>query len=196
MTHFIHQVLDFFASLGYFGVALGLMIEVIPSEIVLSYAGFLIAQGHINFWGAMIAGIIGGTIAQLFLYWLGAYGGRAFIEKYGKYILINTHHLSIAEKWFDKYGVGVVFTARFIPVVRHAISIPAGIARMSLPKFTFYTVLAMIPWAYMFILIGEKLGNNWDKAKSIIAPYTPYMMIGAVILLLVYLVVKRRFKNK
>ncbi|MBP0724131.1 DedA family protein [Bacillus sp. RG28] len=172
------------------------MIEVIPSEIVLSYAGFLIAQGHINFWGAMIAGIIGGTIAQIFLYWIGAYGGRAFIEKYGKYILINKNHLAIAEKWFEKYGVGVIFTARFIPVVRHAISIPAGIARMSLSKFTFYTVLAMIPWAYMFILIGENLGKNWDKAKSIIAPYTPYIMIGAVILLLVYLLVKRRFKKK
>jgi membrane protein DedA with SNARE-associated domain len=196
VTHFIHQVLDFFASLGYFGVALGLMIEVIPSEIVLSYAGFLIAQGHINFWGAMIAGIIGGTIAQIFLYWIGAYGGRAFIQKYGKYILINNSHLTIAEKWFDKYGVGVIFTARFIPVVRHAISIPAGIARMSLSKFTFYTVLAMIPWAYMFILIGENLGKNWDKAKSIIAPYSPYIMLGAVILLLVYLLVMRRFKKK
>jgi len=196
VTHFIHQVLDFFASLGYFGVALGLMIEVIPSEIVLSYAGFLIAEGHINFWGAMIAGIIGGTIAQIFLYWIGAYGGRAFIEKYGKYILINSNHLTTAEKWFEKYGVGVIFTARFIPVVRHAISIPAGIARMSLTKFTLYTVLAMIPWAYMFILIGENLGKNWDKAKSIVAPYSPYIMVGAVILLLVYLLVKRRFKNK
>lgn len=196
MTEIIHQILEFFASLGYFGVALGLMIEVIPSEIVLAYAGYLVAEGHINFIGAIIAGVIGGTIAQLFLYWIGYYGGRPIIEKYGKYILINKHHLDLAENWFSKYGVGVVFTARFIPVVRHAISIPAGLAKMPIGQFTFYTVLAIIPWSIFFVLVGEKLGRNWDTAKEVLAPYTPMLIVIAFALFVVYLLIKKLISNK
>lgn len=196
MTEIIHQILEFFASLGYFGVALGLMIEVIPSEIVLAYAGYLVAEGHINFIGAIIAGVIGGTIAQLFLYWIGYYGGRPIIEKYGKYILINKHHLDLAENWFSKYGVGVVFTARFIPVVRHAISIPAGLAKMPISQFTFYTVLAIIPWSIFFVLVGEKLGRNWDTAKEVLAPYTPMLIVIAFALFVVYLLIKKLISNK
>ncbi|MEH6937207.1 DedA family protein [Bacillus sp. JJ664] len=196
MTEIIHQILEFFASLGYFGVALGLMIEVIPSEIVLAYAGYLVAEGHINFIGAIIAGVIGGTIAQLFLYWIGYYGGRPIIEKYGRYILINKHHLDLAEKWFSKYGVGVVFTARFIPVVRHAISIPAGLAKMPVSQFTIYTVLAIIPWSIFFVLVGEKLGRNWDTAKEVLAPYTPMLIVIAFALFVVYLLIKKLISNK
>ena len=196
MTEIIHQILEFFASLGYFGVALGLMIEVIPSEIVLAYAGYLVAEGQINFVGAIIAGVIGGTIAQLFLYWIGYYGGRPIIEKYGKYILINKHHLDLAEKWFSKYGVGVVFTARFIPVVRHAISIPAGLAKMPVSQFTIYTVLAIIPWSIFFVLVGEKLGRNWDTAKEVLAPYTPMLIAIAFALFVVYFLIKKLISNK
>lgn len=91
------------------------MIEIIPSEIVLSYAGFLVADGKISFVGAVIAGTIGGTLAQIFLYWLGYYGGRPVVEKYGKYLLINKHHLDIAENWFKRYGAGVIFFGTFYP---------------------------------------------------------------------------------
>ena len=108
---------------------LGLMLEVIPSEIVLSYAGYLVSTGSITFWGAVAFGTIGGVIAQLFIYWIGRYGGRPVLERYGKYILIQKKHIDYAEAWFNRYGTGVIFTARFIPVVRHAISIPAGIAK-------------------------------------------------------------------
>lgn len=104
---------------------LGLMLEVIPSEIVLSYAGYLVSTGSITFWGAVAFGTIGGVIAQLFIYWIGRYGGRPVLERYGKYILIQKKHIDYAEDWFNRYGTGVIFTARFIPVVRHAISIPA-----------------------------------------------------------------------
>jgi membrane protein DedA with SNARE-associated domain len=86
------------------------MLEVIPSEIVLSYGGYMISQHKITFVGAVIAG----TIVQLFLYWIGLYGGRSFLDKYGKYLLIKKKHLDVAEHWFQRYGVGVIFTARFI----------------------------------------------------------------------------------
>lgn len=86
MGDIVHSILLFLTNLGYLGIAVGLMIEIIPSEIVLAYAGYLVSQGSINFVGAMIAGVIGGTIVQLFIYWIGAYGGRPFLWKHGNFV--------------------------------------------------------------------------------------------------------------
>lgn len=180
VEEFIVNVLDWLSGLGYLGIALGLMLEVIPSEIVLGYGGYMISQGTIGFAGAVIAGTIGGTIAQLFLYWLGYYGGRPVLERYGKYLLINKHHIDVSEQWFNKYGPGVIFSARFIPVVRHAISIPAGIARMSFVKFTLYTIAAVIPWTMFFLYLGIVLGENWAGIKDAARPYIIPVSIVAV----------------
>lgn len=181
MADWINIIFDFLASLGYVGIALGLMVEVIPSEIVLSYGGFLVNQGKIHFLGALIAGIIGGTFAQLFLYWLGWYGGRPLLDKYGKFILIKQSHLDASEVWFQKYGTGVVFSARFIPIIRHAISIPAGIARMPLSQFTLYTIGAMVPWTVLFLLLGMELGEHWRDIKEYSKPFLfPIVLIAGV----------------
>jgi len=193
------QFLDMVMSFGYFGIAIALMVEVIPSEIVLSYGGFMVGLGNINFVGAVMAGTIGATIAQLFLYWIGSYGGRPFLEKYGKYLLIHKKHLDISEKWFEKYGAGVVFFARFIPVIRQAISIPAGIAKMPISTFIFFTVLATVPWCIIFIYLGLKLGENWSKIKEITAPYVDVaaiVIIAAFLLFILFKVVKSRHTFK
>ncbi|MEH7309206.1 DedA family protein [Neobacillus drentensis] len=194
MSHFVLSIFDILTSLGYLGIALGLMVEVIPSEIVLAYGGYLISIGEISFPGAVIAGTIGGIIAQWFLYWLGCYGGRPFLNKYGKYIFIRPHHVDVAEQWFIKYGTGVIFTARFIPVVRHAISIPAGIAKMSFVKFTTYTVLAIIPWTVLFLYLGMTLGTKWQQINQAAKPFVTPAIIIAVILTLGYVFLK--WKNK
>lgn len=195
MAQFINSVLEFLSQLGYFGIALGLMIEIIPSEIVLGYGGYMISQGHLNFVGAVIAGTIGGTLAQLFLYWAGYYGGRPFLEKYGKYVLIKKSHIDIAERWFEKYGAGVIFSARFIPVVRHAISIPAGIAKMSATKFTLYTVAAVLPWSILFLYLGKVLGKNWSHVKEFAQPYVLPIIIAAVVLGAIYFLIKKTKKT-
>jgi membrane protein DedA with SNARE-associated domain len=195
MKDFIYTILEFLAQLGYLGIALGLMIEIIPSEIVLGYGGYMISQGHLNFVGAVIAGTIGGTIAQLFLYWAGYYGGRPFLEKYGKYVLIKKHHIDIAQLWFTKYGAGVIFSARFIPVVRHAISIPAGIAKMPISKFTFYTVAAIMPWTVLFLYLGKVLGSNWSHIKEYAQPYVLPIIIAAVVLAAIYFLIKKTKKT-
>jgi membrane protein DedA with SNARE-associated domain len=192
MHAFIMNVLDWLSSLGYLGIALGLMLEIIPSEIVLGYGGYMISEGTIGFTGAVVAGTIGGTMAQLFLYWLGYLGGRPMLEKYGKYFLINKHHLEVSEKWFDQYGPGVIFSARFIPVVRHAISIPAGIAGMSAIKFTLYTVAAMIPWTIFFLYLGIVLGENWSGIKDVARPYIIPLSIIALGAGAVYLLAARK----
>jgi membrane protein DedA with SNARE-associated domain len=182
--------------MGYLGIALGLMVEVIPSEIVLAYGGYLISLGKMSFAGVIIAGTIGGTVAQLFLYWLGSYGGRPFLDKYGKYLMIRPQHLDVAQNWFNKYGTGVIFTARFIPVVRHAISIPAGIARMPLSKFALYTVLAVIPWTALFLYLGMTLGSKWEQINTAAKPFVQPAIIVAIILALFYLLFKWRQKKK
>lgn len=192
MKDFVLTILMALTDLGYFGIAIGLMIEIIPSEIVLGYGGYMISLGKISWVGAVVAGTIGGTLAQLFLYWLGYYGGRPVLEKYGKYILLNKKHIDVAEQWFEKYGTGVIFTARFIPVVRHAISIPAGIAKMSPVKFTIYTVAAIIPWTILFLYLGTVLGSNWADIKEFAQPYIMPAIIGAIVLGIVYYLVKRK----
>lgn len=195
MKEFIFSALQFLAQLGYFGIALGLMIEIIPSELVLAYGGYLIAQGQLHYPGAIIAGVIGGTIAQIFLYWAGYYGGRPFLKKYGKYILIKEKHIDIAEHWFQQYGAGVIFSARFIPVVRHAISIPAGIAKMSAARFTLYTVTAIFPWTVLFLYLGQILGSNWSDIKEYAHAYTMPIVIAALIIGAIYFLIKKTRKT-
>ncbi|TVY07027.1 DedA family protein [Paenibacillus cremeus] len=162
----VQQLLQSIVSLGYFGVILGLAIEVIPSEIVLAYTGFMVFEGHLGFWGAVAAGTIGGLVAQGIVYVIGRYGGRPFFMKYGKFIFIKQTHIHQADRWFDRYGSSVVFFARFIPIVRHAISIPAGITKMNIWKFSIYTLAATLPWSIIFIKIGTQLGANWDHVKN------------------------------
>lgn len=192
MSDFIYSILMTLSSLGYLGIALGLMIEIIPSEIVLGYGGYLISKGVLNYPLAVLAGVIGGTIAQLFLYWAGYYGGRPFLEKYGKYVFIKKKQIDVSEQWFQKYGAGVIFSARFIPVVRHAISIPAGIAKMPLSKFTLYTVAAILPWSILFLYLGEILGKNWANVKTYAQPYVMPIIVAAVIIAVIYYLIKRK----
>lgn len=188
MSGLIHGILNVVTSFGYWGILLGLMIEIIPSEIVLAYAGYLVARGDVNFVEAIIFGTIGCLIQQIFLYWVGRYGGRPFAYKYGKYFHLKKHHIDITESWFRKYGAGVVFTARFIPVLRQAISIPAGIAKMSVVRFLLYTFLATIPWAVLFVYVGKTLGENWQQVKD--APYGHWIMWAAIGLIALYILFK------
>ena len=192
MSELIMNILNWFAEMGYIGILLGLMVEIIPSELVLGYGGYLVGMGKMHFVGAVIAGVVGGTIAQLFLYWAGYYGGRTFLLKYGKYIFIKESHIIMAEEWFQRYGVGVVFTARFIPVVRHAISIPAGIARMPAWTFTFYTVAAVIPWTILFLSLGRILGENWQQIREITSPYLIPVAGFSFALIMLYIIWKKK----
>ncbi|RXZ84051.1 DedA family protein [Paenibacillaceae bacterium] len=190
ISELFHTLFEWVQSLGVIGIMLGLMIEVIPSEIVLAYGGFLVAEKQISFVGAVIFGTIGGTLAQIFVYWIGRYGGRPFLEKYGKYIHITNKHLDVSETWFNRYGTGMIFFARFVPVIRHAISIPAGISKMPLGKFTLLTTLAVIPWSILFVYLGMKLGAQWEQIDDIAAPYVQPAILVAIAMAVIYLIIK------
>lgn len=190
LSEVISYLMGIIENLGYFGIILGLAMEVIPSEIVLAYGGYLVSKGTINFVGAVICGTIGAIIQQWILYAIGLYGGRPFLDKFGKYLHIKPKHIDIAEGWFNRYGSGIVFTARFVPVMRQVISIPAGMARMPLWRFTVLTAAASLPWSLLFVYLGWKLGDNWEQIDEQAAPYIQPAILIAIGLLVVYFLFK------
>ena len=190
----IISMVEFFKGFGYFGVLLALCFEFIPAEIVLPMAGFWISQGEFNYYLMVLAGTVGGTIGPITLYALGRYGGRPLVLKYGKYFLVNEKQVNAADKFFAKYGAGVAFFARFLPVVRTAISVPCGMAKMSLAKFSIYTFCAMLPITALYVYLGIKLGENWEEAGALFKQYLQPFIIALVILALIYGVYKYRQK--
>lgn len=159
-------IISAISHLGYSGVALMMAIESacipLPSEIIMPFSGFLVSKGQFTLIGVAIAGSVGSLLGSLLAYWIGFYGGRKFIEKYGKYILISKHDLNIADNFFNKYGSAAVFFSRMLPVVRTFISLPAGIAKMNLSKFVVYTFIGSVPWCFALAYLGKNLGDHWD----------------------------------
>jgi membrane protein DedA with SNARE-associated domain len=186
LHEWLNQLLLWIESLGYWGIIIGLAVEVIPSEIVLGYAGYLVYKGDISFIVAVICGTIGAILQQWLLYAIGRYGGRPFLDRFGKYLHLKAKHIDMAESWFDKYGPFIVFTGRFVPVMRQAVSIPAGMARMNLWKFTWLTALASIPWSILFVWLGKSLGDNWDTIHEKASPYVQPIILIAIALLVGY----------
>ncbi|QPC46593.1 DedA family protein [Mangrovibacillus cuniculi] len=178
--------LEFLAQLGAMGIIIGLAVEWIPSEIVLAYGGWMVSQGTLHFLEAVIAGVIGGTIAQWFLYFIGRIGGRPFALKYGKYFFVQKHSIDRLDSLVEKHGSVMLFIARFIPVVRHAVSIPAGISKMPFVLFTVYTAIAMIPWSIAFIVLGIQLGSHWWTIKEVAHHYYPHLLLSTGAAMVIY----------
>jgi len=192
----ILSLIMMFKSLGYFGVLLALCFEFIPAEIVLPLAGFWVANGEFNYIGMVLAGTVGGTLGPLTLYALGRYGGRPLVVKYGKYFLINERQVDAADRFFDKYGAGVAFFARFLPIVRTAISVPCGMTKMSVWKFSIYTFSAMLPITALYIYLGMKLGENWEEASALFSEYMTPVIIVIVIGIVIYAGIKLYQKKR
>src|SRR5215831_16588103 len=131
------------STLGYGGVVLLMAIESacipLPSEIIMPFSGYLVYTGRFNLWLVAVAGAFGCVVGSLVAYWVGMYGGRPLIEKYGRYVLVSRHDLDLADRWFDRFGEAIVFVSRLLPVIRTFIAFPAGVARMNLTKFITYT---------------------------------------------------------
>ena len=159
------------SALGYGGIVLLMAIESacipLPSEIIMPFSGYLVSTGELNLWGVAIAGAVGCVLGSLVAYWVGMYGGRPFIEKYGRYILLSRHDLDIADRWFAKHGEVIVFVSRLLPAIRTFIAFPAGVARMNLTRFVIYTFAGSLPWCLGLAYVGQKLGEQWDKDDTL-----------------------------
>ena len=154
-------------ALGYPGVALLMAIESacipLPSEIIMPFAGYLVSQGHFTLWGVATAGAIGCNLGSIVGYAMGQYGGRPIVEKYGRYLLIDAHDIDKADRFFEKYGDWAVLIGRLLPVIRTFIAFPAGVVRMPLLRFHFYTFIGSWPWCFGLAWIGMKLGAAWNS---------------------------------
>ncbi len=154
------------SRIGYPGVALLMAIESacipLPSEIIMPFAGYLVYLHRFSLFWVATAGAIGCNLGSAIAYWIGAYGGRPLIERYGRFVLLDRHDLDRATRFFERYGTITVLLGRLLPVVRTFIALPAGIARMSQLRFHIYTFVGSWPWCFVLAYAGMKLGNAWD----------------------------------
>ncbi len=152
---------------GYAGIVLLMAIESacipLPSEVIMPFSGYLVHTGRFSLFWVATAGALGCNLGSLIAYFLGYYGGRPLVEKYGSYILLSQRELDWADRFFRRYGSATVFVSRLLPVVRTFIALPAGIARMPQLRFHLYTFAGSWPWCFVLAYIGVRLGEKWDS---------------------------------
>jgi membrane protein DedA with SNARE-associated domain len=191
LSDFIISVIE---QLGYAGVFVGMTLESaglpIPSEVIMPFAGYVVWEGGLTLIGVTLAGTLGCLAGSLIAYYIGLWGGRPLLERYGKYVLISKRELDLADRWFGKYGDRAVFVSRLLPVVRTYISFPAGIVNMDVKKFSLYTVLGSLPWCFGLAYIGVLLGPHWEDIKGLFV-YLDVLVIVGIIALVVYLIYHR-----
>ncbi len=158
-------VFSLIQNFGYFGMFLGMVLEaviiVIPSEAILATGGILASRGVFSFLGAFLIGLVGSVFCAIVIYFMGYFGGRPFIRKFGKYFFMKEEDIERSDSWFLRYGMFGALIGRNFPIIRTLISLPIGIMRMSFFKFLIFTIIGSIPWTFLFVYLGYALGNSW-----------------------------------
>lgn len=196
----LHEIIDFIVKtvgdLGYFGIFIMMFLESsffpFPSEVVMIPAGYLAYKGEMNLFVAIFAGILGSLAGAVFNYFLALRFGRAFIKRYGKYVLIKEETMQKMEDFFEKHGHISTFSGRLIPAVRQYISLPAGLAKMNLFKFSLYTSLGAGIWVLILALLGYFIGHN----QALINEYLHVIIIAILICVGVLVLFYVRLKLK
>jgi membrane protein DedA with SNARE-associated domain len=199
MTHLAQFVIAIISGLGYIGIFFAMAIESacipLPSEIILPFTGFMVFLGRFGFWQAVVAATLGNLFGALVAYYIGLWGGRPFIKRFGRYLLTNETELSWTERVFERHGELTVFIGRLLPIIRTFISLPAGIAKMKPTKMAIYTVAGALPWCLILIFVGQKLGEHWNTLKPLFHRFD--LLIGILILILLgYLIYKHQLFEK
>ena len=191
-------VMAIISTLGYAGIIVTMAIESacipLPSEVIMPFSGFLVAQGRFTLWGVTLAGAFGNVIGSALAYAAGRYGGRPFVWTYGKYFLLSHHDIDRADRWFAKYGQLAVFATRMMPLVRTFISLPAGMSRARFFPFLVYTFLGSIPWCLGLGYLGFQLGARWETLGGYF--HTFDTAIGIVLLTGLIWWIRRHLKHQ
>ena len=154
----------------------------LPSEITMPFAGYLVSTGQLNLWLVALAGAVGCNIGSTIAYAIGYWGGRPLAERWGRYVLLNTHDIDIAERFFTRFGVATVFIGRLLPVVRTFIALPAGFARMDMWKFQVYSFVGSFIWCLALAYVGQVLGTQWNDNPALKAAFhNADIVIGVLI---------------
>ena len=188
---------------GYLAVFLLMVLESacvpIPSEVTMLFGGALTTTAvagpgnELNLMAVVLAGTAGNLVGSWLAYWAGAAGGKPFTRRFGRYLLIRPHEVDRAHDWFERRGEVAVFAGRLLPVVRTFISLPAGVARMNLAKFTFYTVLGCLPFIFALAWLGARAGDNWTKVEHALQPFS--LLIAAALIVGAAVYVLRRWST-
>ena len=185
---------------GYFGMFLGMILEaviiIIPSEAILATGGILAGKKIFTLWGAFVTGLIGSVFCAMIIYFIGYFGGRPFINKYGKYFFMKEEDIKKSDSWFNRYGLLASLIGRNIPIIRTLISLPVGIMRLSFFKFVLYTIIGSIPWTFIFVYVGYKLGENWIILKEMTNRLKLPIKIVIIILVISYFYKKIQQKRR
>lgn len=199
MHEFAEFLQDIVIRLGYPGVFILVTLEStlvpVPSELVFPFAGYFASKGIFSLPVLLVINSAGALLGSGIGYWIGAAGGKPLLLKYGKWFLIRKHDIEKTEKWFAEHGKATIFIARLVPVVRHIISLPAGVARMPLRAFFVQTFLGATLWGSFLILLGYYLGANWESVANKVKRFDLVIGIGIVVALLgigIRFYVKRR----
>ena len=197
---FLNWLVDIVASMGYPGIIILMFIEStfvpLPSELVIPPAGYLISQNQMSWLGVILSGTFGSLMGALFNYAIAAYLGRPFILKYGKYFGISQKHFMKGETFFQMHGNISTFVGRLILGIRHYISFPAGLHRMNLRKFCFYTAFGAGSWVLVLAYIGYFVGNNRESVMEVSRQWGLYILFGCILLIIVYVFRHRRKQKK
>lgn len=187
----VSWLVDTIGSLGYTGIVALMFLESsffpFPSEVVMPPAGFLAHGGHMSLPGVLLAGIAGSLLGALFNYWLSLRFGRPFFIKYGKHFGITSEVLDKADSFFERHGHISTFVGRLIPVIRQYISLPAGIARMNLTRFCFYTTLGAGIWVVILTLLGYWLGANQSLIRRYLSEISVALCAACTVIVALYI---------
>jgi len=186
------------SSMGLPGIVLLMGIESacipLPSEVIMPFSGYLVHKGVHTLWGVSLAGALGCVVGSIPAYYLGMYGGRPLIERYGRYVLMSRQDLDMADRWFARHGEAIVFIARLLPVIRTFIAFPAGVARMDMRRFILYTFAGSLPWCLGLAYIGMVMGENWPTLREYFHRFD--LVIGAAIVAGVVWYVRRHLRHR
>ncbi|MEH7012311.1 DedA family protein [Neobacillus niacini] len=186
---------EFIEQFGYWGVFLLIALEnifpPIPSEVILTFGGYMTAHTNLTVLGVIAASTLGSVFGAVILYQIGAILNvnklEIVIERYGRFLRLKKEDLYRADAWFGKYGFWTVFFCRFIPLIRSLISIPAGMAKMNFWLFISFTTLGTIIWNTLLINLGASVGENWEVVVDRMDQYSNYIYLILVILLIVFI---------
>ena len=191
MQSLTHHLQTFIANHGLEAVFVLMVLESacipVPSEVTMIYAGYLVSQGSMSFVAAVIVGTLGNLVGSWIAWAAGAYGVDAWLMRTEH----NRRRVASAHGWFERYGTPTVFFARLLPVVRTFISLPAGVARMPLLRFSVLTVLGTLPWCIMLVAVGDVAGRNWESWHRRFG-YLDYVVVVAAIAVVAWLVLRQR----
>ncbi|MFA5127157.1 MAG: DedA family protein [Patescibacteria group bacterium] len=194
--HLINIFTNIISTGGYSGLAflmtLESMVAPVPSEAVMPFAGFLWYSGKMSLWPIIAFSTLGSIIGSLISYYIGDYGGRPLVKKFGRYLLLNEHHLELTENFFNKYGGKTIFISRFIPIIRHLISLPAGVAKMNIFKFSLYTIVGAGLWNAFLAYLGYYLGSNWSVIRQYGEVIDKILLAIIVVVIIYFIHWKRR----